>query len=56
MDNKDRLKELEEKIQIYLGYIFIEKEICDDQSIIDDMISRIDSALQEVKQLRVIED
>lgn len=54
MDNKRRLAELEEQIKICVGYIFIEKEICDDERIIDDMIAQINGALQEVKQLKVI--
>jgi hypothetical protein len=52
---KRRLAELEEQIKIYLGYVFLEKGICDDQNIIDDMIARINDALQEAKRLKVIE-
>ena len=55
MDNKKKLAELEEQIKVYLAHIFIEKEICDDQSIIDDMIERINKALQEVKRLKTID-
>lgn len=56
MSDQSRLIELEEQIKVYLAHIILEKEIADDQSIIDDMILRINAALQEVKQLKVIED
>jgi|GraSoiStandDraft_4_1057263.scaffolds.fasta_scaffold329208_2 hypothetical protein len=56
MDAKKRLDELEEQIKLYLTHIVLEKEIADDQSLIDDMISRINGALQEIKGLRVIVD
>jgi len=50
------LNELEEQIKVYLAHVVLEKEISDDQNIIDDIISRINSTLQEVKRLKVIED
>jgi hypothetical protein len=53
MDNMKRLSELEEQIKLYLAHIILEKEIADDQSIIDNMISRINAALQEIKALKV---
>ena len=56
MEAKKRLGELEEQIKVYLVHIVLEKEIADDQSIIDDMILRIDAALQEVKHLKVVEE
>ena len=56
MDAKRRIPELEEQIKVYLAHVVLEKEIAGDQSIIDDMVLRINASLHEVKQLKLIKD
>lgn len=52
MNARNRLVQLEEQIKLYLVHLVLEKEISNDQTIINDMILRINEALQEIKGLK----
>ncbi len=55
MVNKSRLLELESDLQFWIGNLFVEKVICDNEEVVASHIETIRKILEEIRHLKVIQ-